>query len=123
MSTPDYFEVDPYIVGLAGEQTTATAEAWQTWGDRARTRLEVAGPDLVSTRVSAALGDYAALWCPELQAVSAEVAALGISTAGAANVIGEADRQAADSLAGDAAEVCGQQSVLRRPINGEQIPW
>lgn len=120
-NNPQYLDVDPQAVTTAGHWTAATAEQWRSWGHRARTRFEMARPDLRSTRVAAALWEYAGRWRPELLAVSAAVADLGIRTIAAAGAVDHADEEAAGSLSPTTAAAEEQHSQLRRPINSERV--
>lgn len=121
MNSPRHLDVTPAVVIDAGRRTVTTAEQWRTWGQRARIRFEVTRPDLASTQVSNALTEYAGRWCPQLLAVSAEVAALGDLTATAAVVVDDADVDAAAALAPSSSAVAETGSYLRRPINSERV--
>lgn len=122
MDSPDFLDVDTEVVADAGCRTTATSEAWASWGGRTRGRFAAAGEEVVSARILDALEGYAAEWQPTIAAVATEVAALGENTTSAADTVTNADTDAADLLCQEAAAAVDQGSTLSRPINGQPAP-
>ncbi|QSB14333.1 hypothetical protein JQS43_23015 [Natronosporangium hydrolyticum] len=118
MESPSYLEVYPDAVMRAGQQTTDTAGAWQTWSTRIRMHVGHTDNAVRSTHISAALDVLAERVVPVAARVGQRVADLGVVTTSAGVVVADSDGVSAELLHQQSGAAAGQASVLSRPIDG-----
>lgn len=114
MGDPGYLDVDTGAVVGAGRATAGTADDWGSWGARSRAVFQIAGADVRSETLLAAIEDYAAGVVAGATRVGQQVHNLGTDTASAGVLVDSTDLEAAAQLQPSA-------PTLPRPVNGERV--
>ncbi len=112
-----HLDVHTGAVAAAGWATGATSADWEGYARTVRSALTDAAGLVHSGVVAGAIGDYGAVWNPQLVAVAEDVAALGRDTRAAAHTVTNADAQATSQVQAAGAAHEGTRSLLSRPIN------
>lgn len=114
-----YYEIEPDVVYSAAKATYGTAAAWEAWSSSSKSALTDASSSSQESRVSSAFEAYLSDVQPTLASLPILAANQGSQTAGAVNVVADAQSDSLSVFSSVYDDSQRTSSALARPLDAE----